>query len=200
VKTVNTDGAAAPLLGTELPRAIAMDYSRDGRYVVYRSAANGQWDIWVIPMKGNRTPFPLLQSAADERTAQLSPDGRWIAYESNETGPFEIYLRPFPGPGASKRISVAGGSQPRWRSDSSEVFYISPDSHLMVVPLHPYRADSSAGIPARLFRVPTTSTVQGGLSFEYVVSADGQRFLVNTIVQQMTAPISLILNRKPLPK
>jgi serine/threonine protein kinase len=202
VKPVNTDGAATPLLGTQLPRAIAMDYSQDGEYVLYRtSGGNNQWDIWAVPMKGNRTPFPLLQSPADERTAQFSPDGRWIAYESNETGPFEIYVRPFPGPGSSKRASIAGGSQPRW-ADDGELFYISPDSHLTVVSVKQQadRADLTLGVPTALFRVPTTSTVQGGLSFEYVVSADGEKFLVNTIVQQTAAPISLILNRKPLAK
>jgi hypothetical protein len=51
---------------------------------------------------------------------------------------------------------------------------------------------------AALFRVPATSTIQGGLSFEYVISADGQKFLVNTIVEQTAASISLILNRKPI--
>jgi serine/threonine protein kinase/Tol biopolymer transport system component len=203
VKPVNTDGAAAPLLGIDLPLAIAMDYSRKGEYVIYRtSAVNSQWDIWAVPMTGNRTPFPFLQSPADERTAQLSPDARWIAYESNETGPFEIYIRPFPGPGRSQRVSVAGGSQPRWRSDGSELFYISPDGHLTVVPLraHAGGADMTPGAATVLFRVPAASTIQGGLAFEYDVSADGQKFLVNTIVEQTAAPISLILNRKPIAK
>jgi serine/threonine protein kinase len=199
VKPVSTDGEAAPLFA-DLPRAIAMDYSMDGQYVVYRTAVNNQWDIWAVPMKGNRTPFPVLQSGADERTAQLSPNSRWLAYESNETGQFEIYVRPFPGSGASRRVSPAGGSQPRWSSNGSELFYISPDSQLTLVPVRPLPggSDLTLGVPARLFPAPTTSTVQGGVSFEYAVSTDGQRFLVNTIVQQAVAPISLILNRKPL--
>jgi hypothetical protein len=42
--------------------------------------------------------------------------------------------------------------------------------------------------------------VQGGVTFDYDVSADGQKFLVNTLVEQPTPPISLILNRKPFPQ
>src|SRR5688500_14059051 len=120
-------------------------------------------------MKGNRTPFPLLQSPADERTAQLSPAALWIAYESNETGPFEIYICPFPGPGRSHRVSVAGGSQPRWRSDGSELFYLSPDGQLTAVPLRAHQGgpDITPGPATALFRVPASSTIQGGLSFEY---------------------------------
>ena len=70
----------------------------------------------------------------------------------------------------------------------------------MTVPL---RLPSSAsgitpGSPVPLFVIAATSTVQGGVSFEYDVSRDGQKFLVNTLVEQAPAPISLILNRKPL--
>jgi len=196
------DGEATPLIDQGPPQAIATDYSRDGRYVLYRSNSRSTgWDLWAVPAAGDRQPFPVAQSRFDERTAQFSPDTRWIVYESNESGQFEIYVRPFPGPGASTRVSSAGGTQPRWRQDGSELFYLAPGSRLMTVPL---RLPSSAsgitlGTPVPLFVVAATSTVQGGISFEYDVSRDGQKFLVNTLVEQAPTPISLILNRKPLP-
>ena len=199
VKPTAIDGEATPLLNTRTPYSIAMDYSRDGGYVLYRSSAvKSQWDIWAAPMKGDQAPFPVMQSQFDERTAGFSPDARWIAYESNESGQFEIYVRPFPGPGASARVSTAGGSQPRWRSDSTELFYVAPDGSLMAVSVKlPQRGSEIAlGPPVPLFKILATATVQGGLLHEYDVSADGQKFLVNTFVEQAAAPISLILNRR----
>ena len=201
VKSRVTDAGATPLLTKPL-RAIAMDYSRDGRYVLYRSNfPSNQWDIWAVSTAKDATPFPVAQSRFDERTAQFSPDTRWIAYESNESGLFEIYVRPFPGPGTSMRASITGGAQPRWHRKGSELFYIAPDGRLMSVSVQLPAGDQAIrlGSPVPLFAVRVTSTVQGGTAFEYDVTADGQRFLVNAMVEQPTAPISLILNRRPRP-
>jgi dipeptidyl aminopeptidase/acylaminoacyl peptidase len=202
VQPTNVEGTAMPLMKRATP-AISMDWSRDDQYVLYRvNSPATNWDIWALPMKSERTPFPVVQTASDERTARFSPDGRWITYESNESGQFEIYLRPFPGPGVSIRVSTGGGVQPRWRSNGSELFYVTPDSRLMAVPVRlPSKGtDVKLGSPVALFSVRITSTVQGGVTHEYDVTADGQRFLVNTHLEQTTAPISLILYRKPLPQ
>ena len=197
VKSTITDTDAVLLGGGPALRGIAMDQSRDGRYVLYRIAESGQWDIWAAPTKAGAAPFPVTQSPADERTAQFSPDTRWIAYESNESGQYEIYVRPFPGPGTGKAVSTNGGAQPRWRRNGSELFYIAPDSRLMSVPMEfPSRDTIRPGTAVALFPARVTSTVHGGTAFEYDVSADGQRFLVNTMVERPTAPISLILNRR----
>ncbi len=97
-------------------------------------------------------------------------------------------------------MSTDGGSQPRWRSDGSELFYLTPDSRLMSVPVRLPASGTEIilGTPVPLFVVRATSTVQGGVTFEYVVAANGQRFLINTFVERPVAPISLILNRKPV--
>jgi Tol biopolymer transport system component len=201
VKSSLTDAAATPLVKDTALRAIGMDYSRDGRYVLYRSnVPSNQWDIWTASTDGAAPPIAVAQSPFDERSAQFSPDARWIAYESNESGQYEIYVRPFPGPGTGTRVSTNGGAQPRWRRNGSELFYISPDSRLMSVPMaFPSRDTIRPGTPVPLFSVRVTSTVHGGTAFEYDVSADGQRFLVNTMVERPTAPISLILNRRSRP-
>jgi serine/threonine protein kinase/Tol biopolymer transport system component len=200
-KPVDTDGAALPLRGLTFQQSIAMDASRDG-HVLYRTNPRDNWDIWSVSLRGESSPTPVVESPFDERSGQFSPDGRWIAYESNESGQYEIYVRPFNTPGASRLVSTAGGSQPRWRSDGSELFYLTPDSRLVAVPVKLPAAgtDFSLGSPTPLFQVRATSTVQGGVTFEYAVAADGQRFLVNTFVEHPASPISLILNRRPLPR
>jgi Tol biopolymer transport system component len=62
----------------------------------------------------------------------LSPDGHWLAYASNTSGRFEVYVRPFPGGGQEKRVSIAGGSHPRWRrTDGKELFFLAPGGTVM---------------------------------------------------------------------
>ena len=61
------------------------------------------------------TPFRELHG-------EFSPDGRWVAYISNESQRTEIYISPFPGPGGKQQVSTNGGSQPRWRVDTKELF------------------------------------------------------------------------------
>ena len=82
-------------------------------------------DLWAAPMAGDRKPFPVVQTPFDETAGQFSPDGRWVAYQSNESRPVQIYVRPFPGPGGPWQVSTAGGSQPRWRPDGKELFYVA---------------------------------------------------------------------------
>src|SRR5206468_3984324 len=72
-------------------------------------------DLWLLPIEGDRTPRPLLQTNADEYEARVSPDGRWIAYTSDENGQREVYISPFPTMSAKRQISLAGGISARWR-------------------------------------------------------------------------------------
>jgi Tol biopolymer transport system component len=186
---------------TTLPvttRAIALDWSRDNRFILYRTnePPEGGWNIWAVATDGRSKPFPVLQSNFDERTALFSPDGKWIAYESNESGQFEIYLQPFPGPGDKWTVSNGGGSKPRWRRDGTELFYVAADGNLMTVPVRLPGAGGrpQLGTPSRLFKTEVENTVQGGISHAYDVSADGQRFLMTTVVEHPTSFLTLILN------
>ena len=60
-------------------------------------------DVWVLPLFGDRKPFPLAQTQFIETSGVFSPDGRWIAYTSNESGQPNVYVQPFPGPAGSIR-------------------------------------------------------------------------------------------------
>jgi Tol biopolymer transport system component len=173
---------------------IPVDWSNDGRYLLYRTQGVEQnLDLWAIAADGGGKPFPVAQSAADERTGEFSPDRRWVAFESNETGQFEIYVQPFPVAGTKTIVSTGGGRQVRWAPDGRELFYVAPDAGLMSVSLKP-RADGQgldAGRPAVLFRSRILGVPTGGSVVEYDVSRDG-RFLMNTLVEQ-TTPMTLVL-------
>jgi hypothetical protein len=112
-----------------------------------------------------------------------------MAYCSNESGKGEVYVQSFPVSGAKWQISTTGGSNPRWRRDGNELFYLASDQKLMAVAVT--GEDSfRAGVPKALFQ---TREVVG--RYRYAVTADGQRFLVNTPLEEANiAPITVVLN------
>jgi Tol biopolymer transport system component len=172
-----------------------VDWSPDGRVLLYvnQDSATGD-DLWALPLEGTPTPVRVVQTRFSEDQGQFSPDGRWIAYRSNEAGPREIFLRPFPGPGSQRQVSTRGGSQPRWRRDGKELFYIAADNRLMAVPIHLPSANETPdiGVPFPLFatRLAAPSNAQHG----YAVAPDG-RFLMNVIGDESSAaPITIVQN------
>jgi serine/threonine protein kinase len=180
---------------------VPCDWSRDGRFLLYRviDPEKGT-DLWALPMDGSRKPFPVAQTGFDNFVGQFSPDGRWVAFVSNESGRFEIYLQRFPSPATRTVVSTGGGLQPRFRADGKELFYVAPDGRMMAVTLR-FSSDNQTvepGAPVPLFLTRVSSTLVGGSGEEYIVSADGQRFLMNAFTERADLPITLILNRMVL--
>lgn len=88
-------------------------------------------DIWALPLFGDRKPFPLLQTQANESGGTLSPDGQWLAYHSDESGRYETYVQNFSKGSAKRRISNNGGVCLQWRGDGRELYYHALDNKLM---------------------------------------------------------------------
>jgi hypothetical protein len=123
---------------------------------------------------------------------RLSPNGRWLAYATDESGELEVFVQPFPATGYKRKISPEGGSEPRWRRDGLELFYLSSDNKLMAVPI-PGGNALEPGLPKTLFdvRIPLSGNPYRS---NYAVTADGQRFLVNTKLDAGVSPIDVVLN------
>jgi Tol biopolymer transport system component len=156
------------------------DWSRDGRWILTASQGPvNRWDIWAHPTTADPSPTVFLETSFSERSPRLSPDGRWIAYQSNESGRPEIYVQPFPGPGGKWQVSTSGGTMPQWRGDGKELFYLGADQSLMAVPVAAGETFES-GNPVALFRARLTELSLGGCG--WAVTADGQRFLLNSPV------------------
>jgi len=170
-------------------------WSRDGSFLIGNTPAGTPRtgnDIWVVPMTGDGKPYFFLQTAFNETRAQFSPDQHWIAYQSNESGRFEVYVARFPGAGSRVQVSANGGTSPRWRRDGKELFYVSADSKMTAVEVIGGGSGFSVSTASPLFSVTIRDQFIG---IPYDVSPDGQRFLINTFVDQTTPPsISLILN------
>jgi Tol biopolymer transport system component len=178
---------------------VPMDWSRDGRFILYKEQSEKRTHLWALPMSPIDKPFAVapLSEAADERAGQFSPDGKWVAFESNESGRYDIYVQAFPKPGARTVVSTDGGLQPRWSPDGKELYYVTPDARLMAVALRARDESTIEAVsPVPLFHTRISGAVTGGSAMEYDVSRDG-RFLMNTVVEQAGEPLTLIVNRPP---
>jgi Tol biopolymer transport system component len=174
---------------------VPSDWSRDGRFVLYTNRTTGLESIWVLPMaEGERKPREYLATQSMDRNGVFSPDGHWVAYESEISGRAEIYVSPFPDAASAPAVLVSkdGGSFPRWRRDGKELFYLSPDTKMMVVDV----------ISTPSFKVSAPKTLFDLREFTYGsdvartwdVSADGQRFLVNATEKQSVRPLTVVTN------
>jgi serine/threonine protein kinase len=182
---------------------VANDWSGDGRFLLYRTTTvDGGFDLWAHSFGADRKAFPVASTRFNEREAQFSPDGRWIAFQSDESGSPQIYLQSFPQPHGKISVSASGGTQARWRSDGKELFYLTAEGRMMAVPVTLLSTGTaSVGTAVSLFERRNLAG-SGGAAFrqQYVVSQDGQRFLMNTLVDEPTAtPISVVLNWTPQP-
>ncbi len=168
------------------------DWSPDGRLIAFQATdmkTKTGLDLWVYSL-ADRKAMPILATSFQEWSPQFSPDGRWFAYTSDESGKPEVYVRPLQDSSGKWQISSGGGSYPRWRRDGKEVFYIAPDKTLVAVDVRTGPGFES-GEPKSLFRTQIRSPDVG---FQYDVSADGQRFLVNTIVPEEQSAITVVQN------
>ncbi|MCI0606303.1 protein kinase [bacterium] len=176
-----------------------IDWSPDGKYLLVHSAGNySDLDLMYLVMSEPPEKKAFLNGSGQEVQGQFSPGGNWVAYTSEESGRQEVYVRRFPSGEAKWQIS-SGGGEPRWRSDGKELFYISLDGKMMSVAIKP--GDNFEASPP----VPLFSTNLGvldpdfyGGSQRYDVTADGSRFLVNTVVVAGTPPsMHIITNWTP---
>ena len=191
-KAAHGGGTEDDVIDTSPVNKYPTSWSADGRFLLYNSTESTPRtgnDLWVMPLFGDRKPRAFLQTAFLETRAQFGPDGRWVAYQSNESGRNEVYVAPFPGPGGKWQVSTAGGGSPRWRRDGTELFYVALDGKLMAAAVSSRGSTFDVGAVRALFNGRMRDQLLG---IPYDVTADGQRFLVNTLVEQ-TAPSSITL-------
>ncbi|PYV53457.1 MAG: hypothetical protein DMG91_17030 [Acidobacteria bacterium] len=172
------------------------DWSPDGRYLMFRSGVSGTgdgFDLWVLPLFGDRKPFPYITGPGDQLYAQFSPDGRWVAYASTETGRSEIYVAPFPKTGAKWQVSQNGGMLPRWRRDGAELYFPGFNSgEFLAAQVNGRGPNFEVGEIHNVFNINNMSPSIA--SEQYDVSGDGKRFLVITTGEAGTLPLTLVQN------
>jgi eukaryotic-like serine/threonine-protein kinase len=171
------------------------DWSRDGRYILFTALdpqGKTKYDLWALPLFGDRKPFAVVQTEFEEPIGMFSPDVKWVAFESNESGNFEVYLSPFPTGGAKWQVSQGGGVQPIWNRDGKTLYYLAPGGRMMAVNIAEKGAAVEIGTPQQLFQTPMADSDAFGRA--YAVAPDAKRFLVEKSGQIATFPLTLVAN------
>lgn len=127
------------------------DWSSDGRRILFQQnhSATG-FDLFAYDMT-SRAVTAVLETSANEGQARFSPDDRWIAYVSIEGGRPQVFVRPSDGKGTRTLISADSGTQPRWRRDGKELFYLSADNDVVSVNVRLEGDTPTAATPQQLF-------------------------------------------------
>jgi serine/threonine protein kinase/Tol biopolymer transport system component len=167
------------------------DWSPDGRVIAYvEQPPKTAMDLWLLPLTGERKPVVYLQTPFNESGAQFYPvvggGSSWMAYQSNESGRDQVYVQAIPASGAKYQISTEGGTEPRWRRDGRELFYISGDQKLVAVPI-------TAGTAIQIGQSEPLFANAGMDSF--VPSKGGDRFLISVPAsgdKAATSPITVV--------
>ena len=166
-KSADGAGAEEELITLPERKNVNMsDWTSDGAFLIYSYGG----DVFALPVNGaDRTPIPIAAAPAPvtEFGATVSPNRRWMAYISNETKRQEVYVQPFnPGgqtaAGVKWLVSNNGTSGLiRWREDSGELVFLSPDGELMSVNVTS-TPTFKATTPKALFQMPRPFLVQAG--------------------------------------
>jgi Tol biopolymer transport system component len=167
-------------------------FSPDGSTLLFGEdgGPGKSWDIWALPMSGDRKPFPVVQTPFVELGAVFSPDGRWMAYTSKDSATTQVVAQPYPQTGAVVRLSTTTGYSPEWLA-TGEVVYATADQHLMSVAVSTAGGTPHAAAPRELF----ARRYVGGNGNRFTVDHSGQRFLLPVARDEpVDRPIHVVVN------
>jgi Tol biopolymer transport system component/tRNA A-37 threonylcarbamoyl transferase component Bud32 len=169
------------------------DWSSDGRTLLYNIDTRM---VASIPATGERIQATVLDAPFTQSQGRLSPDGRWIAYMSAENTRPDVFVQTYPPGGGKWQVSINGGTEPAWRADGRELFFVS-NSRLYAVDVAAVGGRFEAGKPRELFEVPNLHPEMR--RNRYVPAPDGRRFLMLTTPQGSdTSPLTVVVNWETL--
>jgi eukaryotic-like serine/threonine-protein kinase len=181
----------------------ATDWSPDGRFVIYTTLdSKTRADIWYAPVESgwidDKAAVKILGTEAAESQGQLSPDGKWLAYASAETAIAEVYVRPFPTGAGVRKVTTAGGQEPRWSADGKELYFTSVQGRRIAIWAAAIESDGRAGLrtgtPRKLFEASAERYILQNNVWTYSPHPDGKRFLVNALTETSEPTVNVITN------
>ena len=138
-------------------------------------------------------PTPIITSPFNDISPVFSPTGRWIAYSSDESGHYEVYVTPYPPDGLRVQISTEGGTQPSWRGDEKELFYVAPGDRIASVAIEQRDGVIRPGAAKVIVEIQLRPSRND--EREYDVTRDGQRFIINNLPRdRRSLPIAVVVN------
>jgi eukaryotic-like serine/threonine-protein kinase len=148
--------------------------------------------LWL--REGMADPVRLSEPGTTELSAEVAPNGQWFAYMSDVTGTWEVFIRRLEPGSPPVRVSAGGGTQPLWRPDGRELYYLDGAGRVTAIPVTWTLDEVALGAPAPLF----DGRVEGDSRRQYDISADGSRFLLNRSPTLDTLPIAIVLDWRAL--
>lgn len=147
------------------------DWSPDGRFLLGRAQlrSDSPTNMLAWPAKEGGEPIPVGSGSGGQ--GSFAPNSQWVAFRSDDT---RIFVTSFPSAGPRIPVASGRGTDPRWRPDGKELFFLGPKSTLVAVPVTwPTSGSPEFGTPVTLFAFP--KLVIGNYAFD--VFPDGQRFV-----------------------
>jgi len=184
-------GVAETLLEGPGGYAQPRSFSPDGKLILFepQSVETGQ-DILVLTLGEDQKPKPFADSTVDEFFGQFSPDGKFVAFVSDVSGRNEVYVATFPNRDGEWQVSTRGGTEPRWRSDGTELYFFDPEDWLNATEVSFEESRFAIGTTKKLFEARRI-----GDCWRYAAASDGERFLVNVPTSAVAAsPIHVVVN------
>jgi len=174
---VDADGSGrseriAKTSGADYPNAITPDGET---LLILRTTVDRGPDLYVMSLRGDPNPQPLVSTNAHEGGGQFSPDGKWLAYTSDEVGHFQVFLRPFPG-GQRKWLVADSGKYVTWNPSGRELFY-RDGTRLIAVEVSIKKGEPVFSTPRLVFDRPYEFGI-AQTTANYDVDVDGRRFLM----------------------
>jgi hypothetical protein len=163
----------------------------NGRYVIYNQyTANKPREIRALPLFGDRKPFSVISGPGNVTEGHVSPNRKWISYTSSESGTPEIYVQDFPPAGSKWQVSIGGGVESSWNANGKELFYLQ-GNRLIAVDVNTESGGFNRSTPRILFDAPFANPLRNA----YLVTTDGQKFLINARIETKdTLPMTIVLN------
>ncbi|HEY2434356.1 MAG TPA: protein kinase [Vicinamibacterales bacterium] len=196
IMTVPASGAAEAAVLLSRPTALVkpVAWTPDGKTFLFVQTGDALFDIWSMPVGDASKATPLLQNRANNPEGRLSPDGHWLAYSSDRSGALEVYVQHFPEPGPPMRVSQHGGRFRRWRADGREIYYAA-GATLMSASVTP-GSTPAFGTPEIRFEMKLVTDPNPIIygTYEYDVSRDGTKFIVNRVVGESVPTLDVITN------
>jgi len=179
-------GTAQQIYEFKTSTVIAGSFTPDGGHLAFHQGNGTGREIWILPldMKDPDSPKPgppevFLAKPGNQVEPTFSPDGKWLAYSSNSSGTYHVFVRPFPEgskTGNQAQVSTVPGRFPLWSRTAKELFYVTLDGHIMVVPYTINGRSIEPGKPRQWTASPITLAVNYS---PYDVMPDGKRMVAN---------------------
>jgi DNA-binding winged helix-turn-helix (wHTH) protein/Tol biopolymer transport system component len=149
-------------------------------------------DLWLLPLTGGDSAYPFMRTPGLENHGRVSPNGRWIAFSSTDANQTRAYVTTFPEPTDVWPVSAGAGSDPQWRRDGRELYYIGPGDLLMAVEVETDGAVATgAALPLFYARFDPQTRAFGSA---YAASPDGERFLVAELGEESEVELIVTQN------